>query len=361
MKLRMMSVGDMLIHMEIVRASGGDYSMLFRNMQHVFDEADILTVNQETMLTDRREPSGFPVFSTPTAVGLAEIAAGVDLVSCASNHTLDQGENGMADELAFWKQHPETACVGIADRKEDFSPAVLEKNGIRLAFLAYTDPMNLHVNLPWNRHYVETLHKGRNNVIAGQIAEAKRAADAVVVMPHWGTEYLYAPTESQLEWAQCLADAGADLIIGTHPHVLQPVDIVKASDGRTVPVFYSLGNYVSAQKRPGTMLGGLADVVWEKTEEGTWVESFELVPLVASTDAELSDFTVYKLEEYPDELSDGNALFRLIEKTHGVKMDKAYLEALFEGIFSGEAQRNNPFQTPGDVLRYNIRRIITRK
>ena len=357
MSLRMMSVGDMLIHMEIVGAAKGKYEMLFENVKPLFSQADIVTCNQETLLTDRVPPSGFPVFATPTAVGHAEMDAGIDLVTCASNHTLDQWRKGMADETAFWKKHPQTAAIGIRERGKPFVPTVLERNGIKLAFLTCTHPMNAHVNLPWSRHYVETLHFYRKPALLKQIAESKKAADAVVVFPHWGTEYLYAPTRSQRKWAQFLADAGADLIIGTHPHVLQPVEEVKAKDGRSVPVFWSLGNFVSAQKRPGTMLGGLADCIWEKTETGAEIASYELKPLVAATDADFSTFTVFPLSGYPDNLSENNRLFRIIEENFGIKTDKAYLEQLFADIFTGEAQKNNPFQTPADVLWYNLHRI----
>ena len=357
MSLRMMSIGDMLIHMEIVGAAKGDFSMLFQNMKSLFAQADLITCNQETLLTDRIPPSGFPIFATPTAVGHAELEAGISLVTCASNHTLDQGKAGMADSTAFWQAHSQMASIGIRKRGEDFTPAVLERNGIRLAFLTYTWPMNCHMNLPWFPHYVETLHFYRKGVIAKQIAQAKKTADAVVVLPHWGTEYLYAPTKSQRSWAQFLADAGADLIIGTHPHVLQPVEEVTARDGRAVPVFYSLGNFVSAQKRPGTMLGGLADCTWERTEEGVKVAHYQLVPLVAATDADFGTFTVFPLADYPDSWSDGNRLFRIIEADHGVKTDRPYLEQLFADILSGEAQRTNPFQTPADVLWYNLHRI----
>ncbi len=359
MEVRMMSLGDMLIHMEIVHAAKGNYSMLFENMKPLLSQADLITCNQETILTDRIPPSGFPVFATPTAVGDAEVAAGISLVTCASNHTLDQLVQGMADETAFWAQHPEIAAVGIRDRKKPFQPAVLERNGIRLAFLSYTAPLNFHFNLPFAQYAVETLRPGRKRAIAAQIAAAREAADAVVVMPHWGTEYLYAPTDKQRNWAKFLADAGADLIIGTHPHVLEPLETVISADGREVPVFYSLGNFVSAQKRPGTMLGGMADCLWEKDGSGVRLKRFELVPLVASTDADFSAFTVFPLSEYPDDRSKANRLFRIIEEEHGVKTDRAYLERLFSDVKTGEAQRQNPFQTPRDVRRYNARRVLT--
>ena len=357
-RLRMMSVGDVLIHMEIVKAARGDFSMLFGNMQETFRQADLVTANQETVLTDRVPPRGFPVFATPTAVGKAEAGAGISLVSCASNHSLDRWDRGMADSLAFWKKHPETAAVGIREKGKLFSPAVIERNGIRLAFLAYTAPMNFHFNLPLSRYAVERLHPLRKRKIKEEIAVAKKSADAVVVMPHWGMEYLYAPTAAQRKWGQFIADAGADLIIGTHPHVLQPLETVTASDGRAVPVFWSLGNFISAQKRPGTMLGGLADCLWERTEECVRLIRAELKPLAAATDEKGSFFTTYPLEAYPDELSARNFLFRIIEEEHGVRTDKAYLEKLFAEILSGKAQRDNPFQTLGDVRRYNAGRIL---
>ena len=354
--VRIMSVGDMLMHMEIV--GSGDYSALFEHMKDTFAKADLLSLNQETILTDHKKPSGFPVFASPTQVGQAEIEAGFTLFTCASNHTLDQWDQGMEDTFRFFEEREGVFMTGIRKRSEPFPPVIIEKNGIRIAVLAYTAPMNFHLNLPFLRYHVETLKPYRKKAISKQMKEAKKKADILIVFPHWGCEYLYAPTEKQRKWAEFFAKEGADLIIGTHPHVLQPPEEIIGENGGKVPVFYSLGNYVSAQKRPGTMLGGLADVLIEKDSRCTRIASYELVPLVASTDEECSRFTVCPLDEYPDERSQRNKLFRIIEEDYGVITDKAYLKELFEKILDGRAQKENPFQRPLDVSLYNAKRIL---
>lgn len=133
---------------------------------------------------------------------------------------------------------------------------VLEKNGIRCAFLGFTQTTNGHrlpEDTPWSLHTLDN-----EDQVLDALAEARADADLVVVFVHWGTEYAAEPDETQLRWARLFAEGGADVVLGTHPHVLQPVEWVEGRDGHKTLVYYSLGNCISAQTDPACRLGGLA-------------------------------------------------------------------------------------------------------
>lgn len=364
MELRLMAVGDVLTHLEIVRAAEGrGYGMLFQNMAPVFREADILLGNQETGLSDRVKPGGFPVFSTPTGVGIAEEEAGFDLLTLATNHTLDRGKKGMADAVDFWSGRKTAAAIGIRCRENGAEACVpggkpytvIERNGIRVAFLNYTDPTNLHVNPLSGPYRVSRLKKSRRKAISAEIRAACAEADFTVVCAHWGIEYLYEPVKSQQKWAKLFADAGADLVIGTHPHVVEPLGKVTAADGKEVPVYWSLGNFISCQCFPGTLLGGLAGVTL-RLGEGERAVSCELKPLIAHADE--NGFTVYPLESYTEEQCARNRIAQSIAREFGKPVTAAATRELFEKIQNGTALREARFKKPSDVRRYNAGRIL---
>lgn len=364
MELRLLAVGDVLTHLDIVRAAAGrGYAMLFQHMAPVFREADILLGNQETGLTDRVEPSGFPVFATPTAVGTAEEEAGFDLLTLATNHTLDRGKKGMADAVDFWSKRETALAIGIRRRSDGAEACVaggkpytvIERNGIRVAFLNYTDPTNLHMNPLSGDYRVSLLRKSRRKTIAEEIRAARAEADFAVVCAHWGIEYLYEPVKSQKKWADLFVDAGADLVIGTHPHVVEPLGKVTAADGREVPVFWSLGNFISCQCFPGTLLGGLAEVTF-RLGEGERAVTCELKPLIAHADED--GFTVYPLAGYTEEQCLSNRIAQNIAREFGEPVTAAGTRELFEKIQNGTALREARFKKPSDVRRYNAGRIV---
>ena len=140
----------------------------------------------------------------------------------------------------------------------------MEKNGIRIAMLNYT--YGLNYGAPQKKYMVDTL-SGRD-AIADEIGRAREQSDFVIVFAHWGEEGMYVPSADQKSWAQFFADHGVGLVIGAHPHVVQPLETVTAADGAQMPVFYSLGNFLSHQVDPQNMLGGLASVTLEKSPEG---------------------------------------------------------------------------------------------
>ena len=310
-EVTVLMVGDVLVH-EGVWVSGErgdgsrDYEHLFAHVADQASGADVAIVDQETILGGTALGlSSYPTFNSPQEIGSAEAAAGFDVVLHANNHALDKGMEGIEAELAFWRsEHPEVMVTGMADSQEaaDEVP-ILERGGRRIAVLAYTYGTNgipLPSDAPWAVRMLDDAQVERDFSAAWGLG-----ADAVVVCPHWGTEYAAVPDEGQRRWAERFVELGADVIIGCHPHVLQPVEELVAPDGRVVPVFWSLGNFVSGQARKDTMVGGLAQVTlyFEGDERG--VASWRLTPLVTHR-AMGTDYTTYPLAGYTEELAAAN-------------------------------------------------------
>lgn len=306
--LRMVSVGDNLIHNTVItagkKADGSyDFNMLFDGLGDYFAEADLACINQETIFIDNPSKyGGYPAFGTPTMVGDAIVKAGFDIVLHASNHSLDKTSRGVLDTLAYWREHPKVSVLGIYDNFEDTEKlTVLEKNGITIAVFNYTYGMNGYTppdDKPW---MVNVMSEATKPKIKAELQAARELADVVVVYPHWGSEYVYAADSFQKEWAQLFATCGVDIVIGAHPHVLQPMESLQRPDGGNTLVYYSVGNYCSHQDKVPRMLGGSADVTICKQGERIWLESAKLIPL--ATQIEPNYFTTYFLSDYTDELA----------------------------------------------------------
>ena len=279
----LMAVGDNLIHNTIywsaeLEGGGYDFTPVYADIAPIVSEYDLACINQETIyVSDPAMYSNYPDFGTPTQVGDALAQAGFDVVTHATNHCYDKLDTGILDTIGFWREnHPEMTILGIHDTQDDADTVrVVEKNGIRLALLNYT--YGLNYSAPANSYMIDTL--SRDKVLA-DLQKAESQADFTVVFVHWGEEGHTKPSQSQRDWAQLLANGGADLVIGAHPHVLQPLETVTAADGREVPVFFSLGNFVSHQLTASEMLGGMAGVELTKTDKGVELTSCELIPTI---------------------------------------------------------------------------------
>ncbi len=319
----LMALGDNLMHMGIVqtgRQEDGtyDYSFLFQDILPYLEQADIKMINQETILGGNELGfSGFPYFNSPTEVGDAIVEAGFSVVLHATNHAADQGIKGLYHCVDYWKQHPEVMMTGILGEEDTESIPLLEVGGLTFAILNYTYGPNMEV-LPSNlRGHLNMLcaynektgaidFTTLNPQVIADIEEVRALADIVVVCPHWGTEYQDVPSSYQRSFAEQMAQAGADLIIGTHPHVPQPVEWVEAENGRKALCYYSLGNYVSTQKQALCMLEGMAWVTFHVTEEGVSIaeEKSGVLPLVCQyRSGPVRLDRVYTLEEYTEELA----------------------------------------------------------
>ncbi len=311
--ITLMMVGDMLIHQSVWSSgerSDGTYNFdhFFTHMADEFSAADISIVNQETILGGTQHGlEDFPCFNSPQELGDAEVAAGVDVALSATNHALDQGFEGIQWDLSYWREkHPEMIVPGIADSQELADTIqIIERSGIKVALLNYTQHTN-SIPLPENATYcVKKLHLCD---LAGDVQRAREAgADFVIAFPHWGTEYVYTPDSDQISYAHTFVDAGVDAIIGTHPHVIENVEVWDGTDGKRVPIFWSLGNYVSGQIEKPRMLGGMAKLTLQKTGSTCKITEYSMTPTVTHRAWDTS-MGVYKLSDYTDDLAAKNAI-----------------------------------------------------
>ena len=282
--------GDVLLHDKVANSgkmNDGTYNYdhMFSNVRSDIENADIAIVNQEVILGGRDLGlSGYPSFNGAFEVGDAIVSSGFDVVLHATNHALDKGKKGLLSCISFWEEtYPEIAYLGISDTKEKSEEIyVVEKEGIRFAILNYTYGTN-GIPLPSDMPYcVNILNKDR---IKDDVSRAKEISDFVIVCPHWGTEYILTADNNQKYWTDGFFDAGVDLVIGTHPHVVEPVELIER-DGHSMLVYYSIGNYINATAQTGAgianrMLGALADITVSKTENDVAITDYGIIPIVS--------------------------------------------------------------------------------
>jgi poly-gamma-glutamate synthesis protein (capsule biosynthesis protein) len=252
------AVGDVLMHEAVKRSAethgagalDGGYTWLFSPVADLLSAPDITFANLETPVApDAGTGSRAFVFNAPPAVLGALARAGVDLVSFANNHAFDQGRAGFEETLRRLDA-ARIRYVGAGPAGRAQGPVLLEVNGLRLAFLGYAHFFNGDGNAcpPRAAGCLQASELDRARAVE-DVRAAAAISDAVIVSLHWGDEYQPQPREADVELAHRLADAGALVVLGHHPHVLQPVELYRRSDGKTAVVAYSLGNFISNQSR----------------------------------------------------------------------------------------------------------------
>jgi len=290
------AVGDVLMQDAVKRsaeahaseAPDGGYSWLFAPVADLLAQPDLTFANLESPVAPAASTGSRPfVFDAPPEAIAALRRAGIGLVSVANNHALDQGRAGL-EETVRWLEAGGLPQVGAGVGPRRAGPVRLERKGLSLAFLAYTYGLNQGGNAcPAERPACVQVSELDRERIVEDVRAAAAGADAVVVSIHWGTEYQPQPRAEDVELAHRLADAGALVLLGHHPHVLQPVELYRRPDGRTAVIAYSLGNFVSNQSRgfvPGvtpdavaaTRDGVLLRVALERRDYGRGVTRVEV-------------------------------------------------------------------------------------
>lgn len=338
-EVTLLMVGDMLMHTPVnesgVQEDGTvNFDHLFTYTGDMIAEADIALVNQETILAGPELGiSGYPRFNTYTEVGDALVKAGFDVILHATNHSMDKGKDGVLKCLAFWEdKYPEIAVIGMQDTAEEQGDIyVYERYGMRIAILNYTYGTN-GIPLPEDMPYaVNLLDKEK---IAADVEKAKDLADFVVLCPHWGTEYVLTESKAQRRWAEFFLECGVDLVIGTHPHVIEPVELFTDDAGNEMLVYYSLGNYVNATSSdlPDSgirMLGAMAMVTLAKDDAGeVYIKDYGTEPIVTYVSADKEEIAVYPMEMFTDEMA---------ENSYTIKIDTdfspVYLKEIWQQVF----------------------------
>jgi poly-gamma-glutamate synthesis protein (capsule biosynthesis protein) len=340
--LTIVAAGDNLLHESIIRAAFRDgtytFDSIYAGIKALVEPADIAFINQETPLAGER--FGYSrglTFNAPQVMGKTLAETGFDVVSHANNHALDTGEAGLLATLDLWDSIPAVQYLGVhrSRAQRNTRRVIIEKNNIKVGFLAYTYGTN-GIPLPRDKPYLISL--AETEVMAGEIDALRPLCDFLVVSMHWGNEYDHQYTPAQETMARFLADRGVDLILGHHPHVIQTYRYLPRRDGKNTLCFYSLGNFLAAQDMPHTLLGGLAYIKIKKVNSQTSVEQAAVIPTVTHFNTAYTGFRIYPLYRYTEDLAASHG-----RKRPQHELSLSYFTALARKIFGDGIIEHNPF------------------
>ena len=260
-KLSLIMVGDALIHDEIYidakENNTYNFDKMFTYIKNVVSNSDLAYYNQETILGGTLLGLySYPAFNSPQEFGDSMIDAGFNLVSLATNHTLDRQEQAVINSRNYWNSKEDVLAVGSYNGFEERNtPQIRTKNNITYTMLNYTYGTN-GIKVPNGKEYLVNIwpvtgtnpdtdqaYQNYKQTVSNDIALVKDNVDILIVAMHWGTEYELTPNNYQKDMALFLAQEGVDIIIGTHPHVIQPIEWID-----NTLVIYSLGNFISAHE-----------------------------------------------------------------------------------------------------------------
>ena len=313
-------VGDILLHTPVEESAlqeDGTYNFdaIFANMEPEIQAADLALVNQEVIIGgEEMGVSGYPSFNAPYEAGDALVSAGFDVVCHGTNHALDQGKKGLKNCLSYWqKNYPEIEVLGINSSQEAQDTIyIYEQDGIRIAILNYTYGTN-GIEIPSDMPYAVNLLEEEK--VLADLQKAEELADFTIVCPHWGTEYNLDIGNQQKKWTNLCLDNGVDLVLGTHPHVIEPIEMLAdEATGNQMLVYYSLGNFVNWTSSSGDgianrMVGGMAEITLGMDENGeAFIVDYDVEALVCHLEEGVNGVTVYPLSEYTDEMAQKNAI-----------------------------------------------------
>ena len=262
---KLFMVGDALIHSAIyqdAKLSDGtyDFKPMLEFIKPISSKYDLAYYNQETILGGAEFGySNYPRFNSPSEVGDAFLDAGFNLVSLATNHTMDKGEQGVLNSVQYWSSKQGVVWDGQRSSQEEREQVrTYQINGIRYAFFSYTTWTN-GLETPVGKEYLNNVYSDEK--AKADIDKVRDKVDIIIVAMHWGNEYSLGVSQSQTDIANYLSSLGVQLIIGAHPHVVEPVEYI--NDGKTL-VIYSLGNFISDQEGIERLTGLMMDVTIKK-------------------------------------------------------------------------------------------------
>ncbi|SFM27196.1 poly-gamma-glutamate synthesis protein (capsule biosynthesis protein) [Gracilibacillus orientalis] len=302
---RLGATGDILLHLRLIEKAKQEndqfnFTPQMENVRDLFNETDLNIVNQESIIGGEKIGySDFPKFNSPAEISDTLKEFGVDMVTIANNHTLDKGEEGIYESIKNWEKS-NLPYVGAYKSEEDFNTLrVIHKNGLRIGFVSITKRM-AGVKVPQGKPWIIDSFDNANVVkICKRLRKIKtrKLVDVLIVSCHFGKEYHFIPTADQQEISKSIADAGADVILGHHPHVLQPMEYLFDSRGWDTFVAYSLGNFFSGQKGVFRQIGGFLNIGIEKPDDNSPIKFTD--PTFTLTFTDMYDgFKMHKLSEY---------------------------------------------------------------
>lgn len=312
---KLVAVGDNLMHrsctLSAKNADGTyDFTKHFANMADIFKAADLAVISQDTVL------GGIELGATSTETGIFNTAveladgmadAGINVVLAANNHIMDEGSAGLNTMMSYFStKYPNITLLGVNNSREaKDEPVYVETNNIKIAMINYSYGSNQTADLDASPYL---LNQYDEDWLSDILKQAREEADFIIAFPFWGEQNSMDYTQEQERQAQFLADNGVDLIIGSYPHIVEPVKWITAENGDRTLVYYSLGNFQSIQNTVENMLGGQANVTISKEEDGTHISDYSLDFVVTHYEQrESSEYydivTTYPLADYTSDLA----------------------------------------------------------
>lgn len=312
---KLVAVGDNLMHrsctLSAKNADGTyDFTKHFANMADIFKAADLAVISQDTVL------GGIELGATSTETGIFNTAveladgmadAGINVVLAANNHIMDEGSAGLNTMMSYFStKYPNITLLGVNNSREaKDEPVYVETNNIKIAMINYSYGSNQTADLDASPYL---LNQYDEDWLSDILKQAREEADFIIAFPFWGEQNSMDYTQEQERQAQFLADNGVDLIIGSYPHVVEPVKWITAENGDRTLVYYSLGNFQSIQNTVENMLGGQANITISKEEDGTHISDYSLDFVVTHYEQrESSEYydivTTYPLADYTNDLA----------------------------------------------------------
>ena len=313
-KVRMSVIGDIMCHNsqynDAYRNGEYDFSYVFEDIKPYIENADIAIGNLETTFAGaERGYSSYPTFNTPENLAIDLKELGIDVLATANNHSLDKGYKGIESTINFLDEVG-IAHTGTFTSKESQNEILIQEvNGLKIAFLSYTYGTN-GIPVPSGKEY--SINLIDKDLIKNHLEIARNLnPDVICVNMHWGIEYQNKPNEEQIDLADFLFENGADIILGSHPHVIQKMEskVIQLEDGteKNGFVIYSLGNFVSGQDKANTrnsiILG--FDIVKSGKDGKISIENVEYVPIYTYTSPKYKNYKVIDIRKTIAEYEEG--------------------------------------------------------
>lgn len=320
--IRVVAVGDNLVQQYVYQSaqahstdgSGYNFDYCYENIKPLIN-GDLNIINQETLICGGDyEISGSNFnFNSPVELGDAVINAGFNVITLCNNHLMDKGVGGLSSCLDYWDskkaEDPELVTYGTyRDYMDMQNIRTTVVNGKTVAFLGYTEHLNGY-SIPDNSE-LEVVDTEEENTIQAQIAKANEIADVVIVTCHWGVEDTFNIAEEVKTLSQKIIDWGADVIVGTHPHVAHGMEYLTRPDGSQGFVFYSLGNFISAQTDNFNLVGELANFnLVVHADNSVTVEQVQVSPVITHYEGgSQANLRLYPYSMYTEELASQHGL-----------------------------------------------------
>lgn len=308
----MVAVGDNIIHENVFKfaRNGNTYNFkpCYQNVKKYISQHDLAYVNQETLIAGNQYGiKGYPNFNSPEALIEDLKDTGFNMVSGATNHSMDLGKDALISSAQLWKKQSNILFSGLYDSQEDRQTIrVIEKNGIRFSFLSYTFGVNEATKRQYRNQlqtYPYILGQLDKEQIKEDVEKAKEQSDVIIVACHWGKEDISQISDLQKEYAQYFADLGVDVVIGNHPHQIQPIEKIN-----NTLVIYSLGNFLSTMKGVYNQLEGIISLDFVKKANNISIENITYIPLINHYNDDV--VTIYPLQDYTQELASQHTILK---------------------------------------------------